>query len=642
MPKFINNATIRVRRVIHDLLILFPQGFRTSLAKSDLLTRIFVFFDDAIYLPLPREPLDELTPEAISSDPEKIPVSDYSYTEPVLTEPTNEDLRAFDNQPLVSIIMPVFDVDPKWLKLAVQSVENQWYDHWELCIVDDNSNNTRTLKYLESIRNPKIRVQHLSDNQGISVASNMALSMTTGSYIALMDHDDELTPDALFEVVKTINEHNAEFIYSDEDKLEMDGSYCEPHFKPDYSPDMFLSQNYLSHLGVIKKNLIDQVGGFTSGLEGAQDYDLYLKVLEHTDKVVHIPKVLYHWRKIAGSTAAVFNDKSYAQDAGASALTMAVQRRQQDAEVFGGKYPGTYRVKYAINALPLVSIIIPFKDKPDLLKMCIESILNKSSYSNFEIIGISNNSEDVETFAEMDRFKSLDSRISFFEHNAPFNFSDINNYAVQNHANGEHVLLLNNDIEIISPDWVESLLEFSQREDVGAVGGKLFYPDGKLQHAGIIMGIGGVAGHSHKYLDGNHHGYFSRPNIVQNLSAVTGACLMVKKSIFEEVGGLDADNLKIAFNDVDFCLRIRGKGYLNVYTPYCEAIHHESVSRGYEITMEQQDRFNQEAAYMTSRHKELLQDGDPYYNTNLTLFHEDFSLAPTFATAIQTRDQANQ
>ena len=304
-----------------------------------------------------------------------------------------------------------------------------------------------------------------------------------------------------------------------------------------------------------------------------------------------------------------------------------------------GKYPGTYRVKYAIHHQPLVSIIIPFKDKPELLRMCVESILEKSSYSNFEIIGISNNSSEEATVAEMERLKSLDARISFYEHNVPFNFSEINNYAVRNHANGEHIQLLNNDIEILAEAWIESLLEFSQRKDVGAVGAKLYYPDGRLQHAGIIMGIGGIAGHSHKYLEGSHHGYFSRPNIVQNLSAVTGACLMVKRQIFDEVDGLDEDNLKIAFNDVDFCLRIREKGYLNVFTPYCEAIHHESISRGHEITLEQQKRFNREVDYMAMRHEKLLERGDPYYNHALSLVFEDFSLATPSASAPRSMDQ---
>ena len=639
MVKFIQYFSIYARRFVHRLIILLPQRLRTSLSNSESLTRAFVFFDDARYMSIKSD----IPGIKLGSPDESISASEtnyeYSYVKPQYTNETNAEIANLLYNPKISIIMPVFNVDPNWLQLAIKSVENQWYKKWELCIADDNSSNTPTLEFLNSIRSPKIKVNCLPKNQGISAASNEALSMATGDYIALMDHDDELTPDALFEVVKAINEAGAEFIYSDEDKLELDGLFSDPHLKPDYSPDMFLSQNYLSHLGVIKKSLVDRVGGFTVGLEGAQDYDLYLKVLEHTDKVAHISKVLYHWRKLPGSTASVFSDKSYAQDAGSMALTRAMQRRQLDAKVLGGKYPGTYRIEYAINHQPLVSIIIPFKDKPDLLKMCIESILEKSSYSKFEIIGISNNSVEQETFVEIQRLTALDNRISFFEHNVPFNFSEINNYAVRNHATGEHLLLLNNDIEILNEAWIESLLEFSQREDVGAVGAKLYYPDGNLQHAGIIMGIGGIAGHSHKYLEGSHHGYFSRPNIVQNLSAVTGACLMVKRQIYDEVDGLDEDNLKIAFNDVDFCLRIREKGYLNVFTPYCEAIHHESISRGHEITLEQLERFNREVDYMAMRHGKLLERGDPYYNHALTLEHEDFSLATPSASAPRSMEQ---
>ena len=612
---------------MYRLVILLPQGLRSSLATSSFLTRIFQFFDNARYLPLDDKCSDQGAQEP-GDVPANTPVSDYDYELLELNLETKEVLEGIKKKPLISIIMPVYNIDVKWLRLAIQSISSQWYDNWELCIVDDFSSNSETTSFLHSIEDPKIKVSFLSTNQGISAAANAALSMATGKYVALMDHDDELTPDALYEVVKAINEQGAEFIYSDEDKLSMNGTFREPHFKPDYSPDMFLSQNYLSHLGVIKRSLIDKVGGFTVGLEGAQDYDLYLKVLEHTDKVTHIPKVLYHWRKIPGSTAADFDDKSYARDAGARALSLAVKRRQLNAEVLNGKYPGTYRVKYAIETEPLVSIIIPFKDKPDLLTMCIESILTKSTYKNFEVIGISNNSENTETFTEMERLKARDSRVSFFEHNVPFNFSEINNYAAHTHAKGEQILLLNNDIEIISQDWIESLLEFSQRPDVGVVGGKLYYPDGTLQHAGIIIGIGGIAGHSHKHGDGNHHGYFSRPHLVQNVSAVTGACLMLKKDIYNEVNGLDSEHLKIAFNDVDFCLRIREKGYLNVFTPYCEAYHHESVTRGYEITEEQQNRFIKEVEYMAQRHANILESGDPYYNHQLTLHHEDFSLAP--------------
>ncbi|MHB8100033.1 MAG: glycosyltransferase [Sulfuricurvum sp.] len=552
--------------------------------------------------------------------------SKYTYLTPVLTHETKDSLKELPYQPLISIIMPVYNVDPKWLDLAIKSIENQWYDNWELCICDDKSTNEKTIRYLQSLRNPKIKISYLDHNLNICGASNEALKLATGKYIALMDNDDELTPDALYEVVKAINEQGAEFIYSDEDKLEMDGRYSEPHFKPDFSPDMILSQNYISHLGVIKKELIDTAGGFEIGLEGAQDYDLYLKVFELTCKIVHIPKVLYHWRKIPGSTAASFSDKSYAQKAGCVALENAMKRRGIDALVCDGKYPGTYRVKYSIIGNPTVSIIIPFKDKPELLTLCIESILQKTTYPHFEIIGISNNSSDQATFDEMQRLARLDSRISFYEYNVPFNYSQINNHAVNTYAKGEHIILLNNDIEIITPEWIERLLEFSQRNDVGAVGAKLYYPDDTLQHAGVIIGLGGVAGHSHKHFSQDHPGYFFRLNIIQNLSAVTAACLMVKKSLYETVGGLNETDLKIAFNDVDFCLRLREAGYLNVYTPYCEAYHHESISRGHENTVEKQKRFQNEVHFMQERHKTILADGDPYYNPNLTLDREDFSL----------------
>lgn len=627
MSRLINNLTISLRRFVLWLVLRLPKGFRTFLSQNRLLTRIFIFFDNAKYEPI----LDTEAYRKLHEQPRgaatRIPLSEYHYLEPALTPEIESDLASLVEPPLISVIMPVYNTDPEWLGRAVGSLLVQWYEHWELCIVDDNSDRAEALELLRSLDEPRIKVHHLDENRNITGASNEALAMVSGDYIALMDHDDELTADALYEVYKAIEGRGAEFIYSDEDKLDMDGSFTEPHFKPDFAPDMFLSQNYLSHLGVIRKSLVDQVGGFTVGTDGAQDYDLYLKVLEHTDKIVHIPKVLYHWRKVPGSTAAFFSEKSYAQDAGATALENAVKRRGLEAEVQAGKFPGTYRVKYRIEDQPLVSIIIPFKDKPELLRMSIGSILEKSSYKNFEIIGISNNSSDEETFAEMQRWSSADERVQFHEYNVPFNFPAINNHGVQSHSKGEHVLLLNNDIEIINPDWIESLLEFSQRDDVGVVGGKLYYPDGRLQHAGIIIGIGGVAGHSHKYFDRNDHGYFSRPHIIQNLSASTAACLMVKRRVFDEVGGLDAENLKIAFNDVDFCLRLREQGYLNVFTPYCEAWHHESVSRGYEDNRDKQERFRQEVEYMLERHAGVLEAGDPYYSRHLTLEHEDFSMS---------------
>ena len=459
----------------------------------------------------------------------------YTYKVPILTEDIKEEIKSFSYKPLVSIIMPVYNVEPKWLDLAIKSIKNQWYENWELCIVDDKSNNEKTINYLKNIKDAKIKIKYLDKNLNISGASNEALKMVNGEYIALMDNDDEITPDALYEVVKAINEKQAEFIYSDEDKLEMDGTFSEPHYKPDFAPDMFLSQNYISHLGVIKKELIDKVNGFTIGLEGSQDYDLYLKVLEHTDKIYHIQKVLYHWRKIPSSTASEFSGKSYAQEAGRKALENAMKRRKIEAIVENGKYPGTYRVKYKIKGNSLVSIIIPFKDKPELLKMCIESILDKSTYENFEIVGISNNSEEKETFDEMKRLENFDKRVKFYEYNVPFNYSKINNYAVKKYAKGEHIILLNNDIEIITSEWIEELLMHSQRDEVGVVGAKLYYPNDTIQHAGVVIGIGGVAGHAHKYFSKNETGYFARLHLIQNFCAVTAACLMVKKSLISVV-----------------------------------------------------------------------------------------------------------
>jgi len=550
----------------------------------------------------------------------------YVYKEPVIDENIKKELANFKKKPFISVVMPVYNVEPQWLERAVNSLNKQWYENWELCIADDKSTKKETVEYLKTLNNPKVKIKFLEKNLNISGASNEALSMVTGKFVALMDNDDELTPDAFYEVVKSINEKDAEFIYSDEDKLEMDDTFSDPHFKPDFAPDMFLSQNYLSHLGVIKKELIDKVGGWEVGLEGAQDYDLYLKVLEYTDKIVHIDKVLYHWRKIPGSTAAEFSDKSYAQEAGRKALENALKRRNIQAEAKEGVYPGTYKVDYEIKGNPLVSIIIPFKDKPELLDMCIYSILRKSTYKNYEIIGISNNSEENETFSMMQKLEEEDARVKFYEYNVPFNYSQINNYAVNNFAKGEHIVLLNNDIEIISPKWIEEMLMHSQRQNVGCVGAKLYYPDDTLQHAGVAIGVLTLAGHNFKHLPKGVPGYMGRESVVQNVSAVTAACLMIKHSIYDQIDGLDEENLKIAFNDVDFCLRVQEKGYLNVFTPYAEAYHHESISRGAEDSPEKIARFNSEVTYTQERHKELLQKGDPFYNKNLTLDCEDFSI----------------
>ena len=550
----------------------------------------------------------------------------YTYSSPKLTIQIKKELTTFDKRPLMSVVIPVFNVDKILLEKSIQSVKQQWYKNWEIIIVNDASTYSETIDYLKTIASSKINVKSLKINAGISKTSNEALSVAQGDYIVLMNHNDEITPNALYEVVKEINQSDADFIYSDEDKLEINDSYSEPHFKPDFSPELFFSQNYISHLAAIRKTIIDKVGGWSIGVEGAQNYDLYLKVFEKTNKISHIPKVLYHWRKIPGSTAAEFSDKSYAQEAGKRSLESAIQRRGISAKVHNGKYPDTYRVQYKIIDNPLISIIIPFKDKPELLDMCINSILEKSSYQNYEIIGISNNSENNETFEMMKILQQKDDRIAFYEYDIPFNYSKINNYAVNHYAKGEHILLLNNDIEIITPDWIEALLEFSQRKDVGTVGAKLYYPNDTIQHAGIAIGVLTLADHSFKHSPRKSPCYMGRESVTQNVSAVTAACLMVKRTVFNQVNGLNEDKLKIAFNDVDFCLRVQEQGYLNVFTPYCEAYHHESISRGFEDTPEKQERFASEVRYMQERHKDILKEGDPFYNINYTLEHENYSL----------------
>ena len=556
------------------------------------------------------------------------PSIEYLYNVPQLSDTIQDALKNFHTKPLISIVMPVYNVDPKWLRLAIESIESQWYDNWELCIADDKSPSAATIDYLKSLTNPKIKVTFLEKNLNISGATNAALEMATGEYIALMDNDDEITPDALYEIVKVINEKDAEFIYSDEDFISTEGIHSNPHYKPDFSPDLLLSHNYITHFTCFKKELLDKVGLYHSEFDGAQDYDLFLRLTEQTSKIAHISKILYHWRMLETSTSANSEAKPEAIERGKSVLEAALKRRGIDATVEHGNMHHYFRVRYTIKNNPLVSIIIPFKDKPELLDMSINSILDKSTYQNFEIIGISNNSEEQETFAMMAALEKKDSRVKCYEYNTEFNYADINNYAINTYAKGEHVLLLNNDIEVITPEWIEGMLEHSQREEVGCVGAKLYYPDDTVQHAGIIIGLGGYAGHSHKMYPRESPGYFNRLNTVQDLSAVTAACLMVKKHIYQEVDGMDAVKFKVAYNDVDFCLRVMEKGYYNIFTPYTEMYHHESISRGYETTPEKIARFEKEKNALEERHKKILTSGDPYYNPNLCHDKEDFSLCP--------------
>jgi GT2 family glycosyltransferase len=538
------------------------------------------------------------------------------------------DIAGFQYRPEISIIMPVYDVDQVWLEKAIDSVINQLYENWELCIADDASTKKHIKKTLErySKKEKKIKIKYLGVNQGISGASNEALSLATGDYIGLLDNDDELTIDALYENVKFLNKSpEADLIYSDEDKIDTHGNRMEPFFKPDYSPDFLLTKNYICHFSLFRRSIINNIGGFRKGYESPQDYDLILRFIEKTkpERIFHIPKILYHWRKIPGSAAMIADAKSYAFVSAKKALSDYLRRNSIQGKVVDGNFVGSYRVRREIKNDYKISIIIPFKDHPEVLKKCVSSIVEKTKYREYEIVLVNNQSEKEDTFEYLDTIKE-NSSFRILAYDKPFNFSAINNYAVSQ-VDSEYIVLLNNDTEVISPDWIENMLEFAQRKDVGAVGALLYYPDDTIQHGGVILGIKGVAGHSHKHMKRDSPGYFGRLKTIQNLSAVTAACLMTKKSIFNEVGGFDV-NLSHAFNDVDYCLKIRERGYLIIYTPYAELYHHESISRGYEDTPEKQARFRKEIDLFQGRWKEILAKGDPYYNPNLTLDREDFSI----------------
>ena len=526
--------------------------------------------------------------------------------------------RQFKYKPLISIIMPVYNVKSEWLIKAIESVREQYYANWQICMVDDASPKPHIKRILRKYasKDNRIQVGYLKENQGISVASNAALSLAKGEFIGLLDNDDELAPEALYEIAKLLNQHrDADMIYSDEDHISPDDQRINPYFKPDWSQDTFLSNMYTCHFGVYRKKIIDQIKGFRKEYTGAQDYDLVLRFTEKTDKIYHIPKILYHWRQVPGSTAAAADAKPYATRNARLALINALKRRKIKGKVFHGKFLNSFRIKREILGNPMISIIIPTKDAIDVLVKCIKSIKQKTSYKNYEIIIIDNNSQEQGTRDYFAKADELGFRV--LQYKPLFNFAAINNYAV-GHARGEHVLFLNNDMEVIKKGWLKAMLEHSQRKQVGAVGAKLIYPDDKIQHAGVVIGIGGVAGHSHKRYPKNSHGYFGSLNIIRNYSCVTAACLMIRKKVFLEINGFE-EKLPRAFNDVDLCLKLRKAGYLIVYTPYAELYHYESYSRASGVEP-------YEIEFMFKKWGQNFLKKDPYYNPNLTLEREDFSL----------------
>lgn len=546
-------------------------------------------------------------------------------------EPTKEELQEQKNtkfkiNPKISIIIPMYNTPVNFFEELVDNLIGQTYSNWELCLADGSPEENKELEKIYK-KDERIKYKFIGENKGIAGNTNEALSLVTGDFVALLDHDDLLPLFSLYEIVKCINENpDVEFIYTDEDKFEkLGGKRYDPYFKSDFAPDTLRANNFICHFSVFKKELMDKLGGFRSEYDGAQDYDILLRMSEETNKIVHIPKILYHWRVHALSTAkAGGTAKPYAYEAGIKAIQDHINRLGLKGTVEQGNTLGTYKINYEVIGNPKVSIIIPNKDYINTLKVCLNSLKKLTTYENYEIIVVENNSEESETF---DYYKKIDGKdkikVVYFPEKE-FNYSKIINFGVKN-STGDYIIQLNNDTELMTPNWIQEMLGFAQREDVGAVGVELFYPDNTIQHAGIIIGIGGVAGHVFKNLPKGIHGYFSKDAMIQNLSAVTAACIMTPKSIYYDVDCMD-EKFKVAFNDVDFCLKIREKGKLIVYNPFVQFKHYESKSRGFEDTPEKKARFQTEIDRFHDKWQSVLDKGDPYYNINLRLDNDQCAI----------------
>lgn len=544
-------------------------------------------------------------------------------------EAMTQEIATFHYQPKISIAMPVYNVEEKWLRLCIDSILNQVYTNWELCMADDASTDPNVKKILTEYQqlDERIRVVFREQNGHISEATNSALAIATGEFVALLDNDDELAINAFYEVVKVLNKNpKLDLIYSDEDKIDMDGNRSDPAFKPDWSPDLLLGTNYISHLGVYRRSILEEIGGFRKGYEGSQDYDLVLRFTEKTTKerIKHIPKVLYYWRMLPTSTAVDQGSKGYAFEAGLRAVQDALVRRGINGHATHGAANGLYDVYYDIESEKLVSIIIPTKNGYKDVQRCVSSIIEKTTYQNYEIIMADNGSTDPkmhELYAEFEQ--QLPGRFFVESIDIPFNFSTINNRAAKK-AHGEYLLFLNNDTEVITENWLTLMVSFAQQERIGCVGAKLLYPNNTVQHAGVILGLGGVAGHGHYGYPHGDLGYFGRLAINVNYSAVTAACLLMKKADFDAVGGFE-EAFTVAFNDVDLCLKVQALGRDNVWLHEAELYHFESQTRGYDDKGKKKKRFEQEKVMMEEKWGPLIEN-DPFYNPNLTRDIPNFSL----------------
>ena len=539
-----------------------------------------------------------------------------------------EQIARFHYSPLISVLLPVYNSNLKWLRRAVLSVQKQLYPHWELCVVDDASTDRKIWPFLQRYArgDRRIKLMRRKENGHISAASNDALGLATGDFVALLDHDDELAPTALYFAALVLNKNrNLQLLYSDEDKLDERNRRFEPHFKSDWNPELFLAQNFISHLGIYRTDLVRKVGGFRIGFEGAQDYDLTLRCIEQiqSGEIEHLPWVLYHWRAGDQSMASCVTAKPYVQ----GAAQRAVQEYLERTGVAGKVVPshGVYlQTKYKLpDEQPMVSIVIPTRDQALSLKKCVNSIFDKTDYPAYELIVLDNQSHDSEALEFLTEIKKRDD-IRVERIDDAFNYSRLNNRGVEL-ARGPFVALLNNDVEVLHADWLNEMVSRAMQPKVAIVGTRLWYPNGTIQHGGVILGAGGIAGHAHVGLRRGDSGYFARAHLAQDISAVTTACALVKREAYLEVGGFD-ENLAVTFNDIDFCLHLREAGYRIVWTPYAELIHHESASRGFDDSAPKQVRFLAEVDYMKSKWGDMLQR-DPFYNPNLSLDENLFTLA---------------
>ena len=545
------------------------------------------------------------------------PLVDNDYQKWIEENKENIKIKRFRYKPKFSIIIPTYNVSNKLLSECLDSVLNQSYTNFEICIADDNSTLKETIDTLKKYeKNSKIKITYRKKNGHISKASNSALKLATGDFIALLDNDDVLDKNALYYMAEKLNEDkNLDLIYSDEDKLDFDGKRCFPHFKPDFSLDTFLSSNYFCHFTIIRKSLIDEIKGFRSEYNGAQDYDLFLRIIDKTKKIGHVPKILYHWRMTKGSTSATGSNKDYAYLAGKNALEDYFKRNNIKATVELIGNPQMYQVHYLFELEPKISIIIPTKDKSHVLDKCLKSIIEKTNYQNYEIIVIDNNSIEKKTFELLEKYKNQYDYFHYYRLECEFNYSYINNYAVSK-SSGEYIVLLNNDTEVISSNWLKDLVGFAMQDHVGCVGAKLLYPNKTVQHCGVVTGVGGVAMHAFVSTGDDNYGYFGRLVSIYDWSCVTAACLMVKKEKYNLVNGLD-EKLKVAYNDVDLNLKLLDKGYYNVVLPHIKLFHYESLSRGNDMSDSQRQRFTREINYMCDKWGTKLLN-DPFYNINLS------------------------